>query len=302
MAEYLGPSRAKLRWLTVWGPILFLASLVALHFALHPRIPFALRTMIVLVLAVTGGVAFFFSRFVFAHVQRQEAELVRRTRELAEANQAMAVSKERQRMARDLHDSVAQSLGYLHLRLAAAEEQMAAGDLGAATGEIPKLRQVACEGYEEARQAIFGLRSLGSSGPGLVPSLTEYLQEWSRQTGVPVDLEVVAPDGVSVPPVVEVQLIGIIQEAMANVRKHARARRVLFRLAQNGRSARLSVGDDGVGFDPAALEARREPSFGMDTMRERAEAVGAKLVITSSPGRGTTVEVDFPVQAHGPRR
>ncbi len=303
MAEYLGPSRAKLRWLTVWGPLLFLAFLVALHFALHPKIPVALRAMIVLGLGLTGGVTFLFSRFVFGHIQRQEAELLRRTRELAEANEAMAVVKERQRIARDLHDSVAQSLGYLHLQLAAAEQRMAAGDPDAVGRELPHLKRVAREAYEEARQAIFGLRGMVTRGLGLAPTLAEYLDDWSRQTGVQVELRLSPRDGLSVPPVIEVQLIGIIQEAMANVRKHARAGRVTVCLVPNDDGfAQLSIADDGVGFDPPAVGARGGRTFGLDTMRERAEAVGAKLVVTSAPGRGTTVEVDFPVQAPGPRR
>ena len=303
MADHLGPSRTKLRWLTVWGPLLFLAFLVALHFALHPKIPVALRAMIVLGLGLTGGVTFLFSRFVFGHIQRQEAELLRRTRELAEANEAMAIVKERQRIARDLHDSVAQSLGYLHLQLAAAEQRMAAGDAAGVARELPELRRVAREAYEEARQAIFGLRGMVTRGLGLVPTLAEYLEDWSRQTGVQVELRLSPRDGLSVPPVIEVQLIGIIQEAMANVRKHARAGRVTVRLVPNDDGfAQLSIADDGVGFDPPAVGARGERTFGLDTMRERAETVGAKLVVTSAPGRGTTVEVDFPVQAPGPRR
>ena len=299
MADYREPSRATLRRLTVWAPIAVLAVLAAALLIFHRPDPRA-RAIFVVASTLGAGAMFLFSRFVFAHVQRQEARLLHRTRELAEANEAMAVVKERQRIARELHDRVAQHVGYLHLLLGAAEQQMAAGDVEAVARELPQLKRVAREAYEEAREAIFGLRGMASRSLGLVPNLTEYLDDWRRQTGVPVDFEVTGSNSVGVPPGVEVQLIGIIQEAMANVRKHARAGRVLVRLDRNGQAARLSITDDGVGFDPALAGARRGRSFGMETMRERAETVGAKLLVSSAPGRGTRVEVEFPIEAPRP--
>lgn len=295
----VAPSRAGLQWITVFGPAGYMALLAVavLYFHPHPLPPFWPALAVAVAVSALG--TFVFSRFVFAHVHRQEEELVRRTRELAEVKEAMAVVKERQRIARELHDSLAQSLGYLHLKLADAERQVAGDGTGELRAELADLKQVARAAYEEARQAIFGLRSMVSRSLGLVPTLTEYLHDWSRQTGVAVDLK--AEETMTLPPVAEVQLIGIIQEAMANVRKHADARHVLVSVAREGGVARVSIHDDGRGFDPAALAGEESPgSFGIETMRERAETVGGTLTVISRPGEGTGVTVELPVS--GPAR
>ncbi|MBI4635788.1 MAG: sensor histidine kinase [Candidatus Rokubacteria bacterium] len=302
MEKHLGLSRATLRWLTVWGPASYLTLLAlgVLYYHPHPLPPLWPAFVVLITLSAAG--TFVFSRFVFVHVQRQEAEIAQRTREVSDMNEAMAVVKERQRIARELHDSAAQNLGYLHLRLAEAERQLAAGTTAELGAELADLKRVAREAYEEARQAIFGLRSMVSRSLGLIPTLTEYLHDWQRQTGVAVDLRVGSQAEMPLPPVVEVQLIGIIQEAMANVRKHAAARRVLVNVERDARFAAVSIHDEGRGFDPLEVAGEGRESFGIDTMRERAEAVGGKLVLTSRPGQGTTVEVQLPLDEDTRRR
>jgi len=295
-------SRAGLRSLTVYGPAAYLSLLAVgvLYLHPHPLPPFWPAFFVLL--ALSGAGTYFFSRFVFAHVQGQEEEIVRRNHELADVNEAMAVLKERQRIARELHDSLAQSLGYLHLGLAVLERQINAGQMAEAHAELTELRKAARGAYEEARQAIFGLRSMVSRSLGLIPTLTEYLHDWSGQTAVPVDLQVDAEDATRLPPVVEVQLIGIIQEALANVRKHARARRVVVSVERRDEAARLAIHDDGRGFDPSAVAGGSNGGFGIETMRERAEAVGGKFTISSRPGQGTQVEVEFPTTDSTGRR
>lgn len=287
------PGRAGLQWITVCGPASYLTLLAVgvLYYHPHPLPPFWPAFVILLTLSVLG--TFVFSRFVFAHVRRQEAEIVRRTEELADAKEAVAVVKERQRIARELHDSLAQRLGYLHLRLADLERQRAAGTVAPLDAEIGELKKLAREAYEEARQAIFGLRSMVSRSLGFIPTLTEYLHDWSRQTGVTVDLRVDSEEPITPAPVVEVQLIGIIQEAMANVRKHAEAHRVVLSVERDEESATVSIRDDGVGFDLQAVEGEAGGSFGIETMQERAEAIGGKLTVSSRAGDGTIVEVRF---------
>ena len=161
--------------------------------------------------------------------------------------------------------------------------------------ELADLKRAARDAYEEARQAIFGLRSMVSRSLGLIPTLTEYLHDWSRQTGIDVDLRVGTDEAIKPPPVVEVQLIGIIQEALANIRKHAAAKRVLVSIERDRETARVSVHDDGRGFDPQAVVGGARGGFGIDTMRERAETVGGKLTLASQPGNGTRVEVELPL-------
>jgi signal transduction histidine kinase len=294
--------RAGLRSLTVYGPAAYLTLLAVgvLYYHPHPLPPFWPAFFVLL--ALSGAGTFFFSRFVFAHVQGQEEEIVRRSRELADVNEAMAVMNERQRIARELHDSLAQSLGYLHLGLAGLERQITAGQMAEVHAELAELRKAARDAYEEARQAILGLRSMVSRSLGLIPTLTEYLHDWSRRAGITVDLKVEPEEATALPPVVEVQLIRIIQEAMANVRKHAGARRVLVSIERDREFARASIRDDGIGFDPPAIAGEGRDRFGIETMRERAEAVGGKFTLSSRQGEGTTVEVQLPLAKPGSRR
>jgi signal transduction histidine kinase len=294
-AATAAPARARLESLTVYGPASYLTllGLGVLYYHPHPLPPFWPAFIVLLTLSAVG--TFVFSRFVFAHVRHQENEIVRRTRELAEANEAMAVVKERQRIARDLHDSLAQRLGYFHLRLADVERRLAGGAAHDVQDEIRELKQSAREAYEEARQAIFGLRSMVSRSLGFLPNLTEYLHDWTAQTGVTVDLRVDSEEPITLAPVVEVQLIGIIQEAMANVRKHAEAHRVVLSVERDEEFGTVSIRDDGLGFDPQAVAEEARRSFGVETMRERAEAIGGTLTVSSRAGDGTLVVVRFPM-------
>ena len=294
MAQQPVTSRAVLQWLTVCGPAAYLALLgvSVLYFHPHPLPPFWPAFIVLLALSLVG--TFVFSRFVFVHVQRQEEEIVRGTRELADVNEAMAVIKERQRIAREMHDSLAQALGYLHLKLADLQGRAGAGGTAPSEVELADLKRVARDAYEEARQAIFGLRGMVSRSLGLIPTLTEYLHDWSRQTAIVVDLQVGADEAIKLPPVVEVQLIGIIQEALANVRKHAGVRHVLVSVERHDEAARVAIHDDGRGFDPSAEAGGSNGRFGLETMRERAESVGGKFAISSRPGQGTRVEVELP--------
>jgi signal transduction histidine kinase len=290
-------SRAKLQWVTVCGPAAYLTLLAlgVLYYHPHPLPPLWPAFVVLLTLSLVG--TFVFSRFVFAHVQRQEEEIARRTSELADANEAVAIINERQRIGRELHDSLAQTLGYLHLTLADVERRMATENAAQLRGELAELKKTAREAYEEVRQAIFGLRRMVSRSLGFVPTLTEYLHDWSRQTRIAVDLKAGADEAISPSPVVEVQLIGIIQEAMANVRKHAAARRVLVVIERDGGTARVSIRDDGQGFDPLRVAGGAHGVFGIETMRERAEMVGGKLTLASRPGEGALVEIEFPLTA-----
>ncbi len=286
------PPHTWLRWVTVFCPAVYLVALSMgiLYYHPHPLPPVWPAFVVLLTFSAIGTLVF--SSYVFSHVQRQKDEIVRRSRELADANEAIAVIKERQRISRELHDSLAQTLGYLHMQIADLERRVGEGDRVRVDAELSKLRGVARGAYEEARQAIFGLRSMVSRSLGLIPTLTEYLHDWSRRTGIAVDLAAGADENLVLAPVIEVQLIGIIQEALANVRKHAGARRVVVSVESDAAAARVAIHDDGRGFDPDEAAAA---SFGIATMRERAETVGGKLTLSAWPGQGARVEVELPL-------
>jgi two-component system nitrate/nitrite sensor histidine kinase NarX len=142
------------------------------------------------------------------------------------------------------------------------------------------------------RQSIFGLRTFVSRGLSLVPTLTEYLHEFSAHNGIAVELEAGGGPLGPIPPASEVQAVRIIQEALTNVRKHARAHHAHVRLQRDGSWLRVTVEDDGVGWDRRAEQNGLH--FGLQTMRERAEGVGGRLEIHTAPGGGTRVVATFP--------
>lgn len=215
---------------------------------------------------------------------------------LYEEVQSLAVLQERQRIAREMHDSLAQTLGVLHLQLLRAREKCPPTDsqLTAVLGEMAATTEHA---YDELRQSIFDLRTMVSRGLGWIPTLTEYLHEFSARTGIPVRLEAADELPARLPPATEVQLIRIIQEALANVSRHARADQARVRLKPEGRWVRMTIEDNGQGFQPEALAAARRDHFGLEAMRERAESLGGKLEVDSAPGRGTRIVAVLPVEA-----
>jgi signal transduction histidine kinase len=213
-----------------------------------------------------------------------------RTARLREAEQQWTILAERDRIARELHDSMAQVLGVIHLRLRSLET--AAADGPATLGDdLSELADLADEAYRDVREAILGLRETIPSDGGLEGALREYLRKFTRQTGIQAVLACAGDVRAALPPRSEVQLLRVVQEALTNVRKHSGARRATVTLDCSVRPALLQVEDDGVGFEPAAVAASFEGGFGLASMRERVEAIGGALDVHTAPGRGTRIIV-----------
>lgn len=208
----------------------------------------------------------------------------------------LAVLEERDRLAREMHDGLAQALAHLHIRVQALKELLNAGRLAQAKAQLARMELLMDDAYTEVRSSILGLRTAHSLGSNLVPYLNEYLLRWSEEDGVRAELQVAGSDQPELPPAVEVQAVRIIQEALANVRRHAEARHAAVTFSVEGDWARVVVEDDGKGFDPASVTKAGGRHLGLDTMRERAESVGGKLQVSSSPGQGTRVVVDLPLK------
>lgn len=210
---------------------------------------------------------------------------------LMERDRLAAVLEERERLAREMHDSLAQVLGYLHLRTESARVSLSAGDVDKAEGVLAETSSVAHEAYVDVREAILGLREAVSKRRGFVDALRDYAAKFSQQAGIPTRLETNGSGTLLLAPEAEVQLMRVVQEALTNVRKHAGARKAQVSLQQQD-GLRITIEDDGKGFDPAALDNDRD-RFGLFTMRERVERVGGRLEIDSVAGRGTRVCVIF---------
>jgi signal transduction histidine kinase len=206
--------------------------------------------------------------------------------------QSLAVTEERARIAREMHDGLAQVLGYLSLQTQTLEALVRRGDCGAALAELKLARARILEAQADVRENILSLRTTLAGDIGLLPALQQYLAEFEVQTGIGAELLNAAPGGPRLSPLAEAQLVRIVQEALTNVRKHAGAANVQVRLAAGEGVLRVTVSDNGRGITAPENGRWR---FGLSTMRERAESVGGGLDIRSAPDAGTTVEAWLPL-------
>ncbi|MBI4729540.1 MAG: GAF domain-containing sensor histidine kinase [Acidobacteria bacterium] len=203
----------------------------------------------------------------------------------------LATVEERERVARELHDDLGQLLAFLTAKIQAIEELIATGQVAGARRELAGLENASRALGEQVREAILGLRARIGPGSPLGPALEEYVSEFGIQAGLSTSFESTPDAGRSLPGAAQYQLMRIAQEALTNVRRHARAHRVAVRLAESGGRVELSVTDDGVGFDPSSASR----GFGLKTMEERTESLNGSFEIRSSPGAGTCVLVRAPV-------
>jgi len=221
-----------------------------------------------------------------AAVAIENARLFERSRELT-------VVEERNRLARDLHDAVNQTLFSLGLT-AEATALLVDDDPAAARERLGEVQELARAAMEEMRSLIFELRPADVAADGLVGTLRKHVDVLQRVYGTRIDFDAadeLAENGSRGRPALQREVFRIAQEAIANALKHADAREVRVRLALAGEHRLLLVvADDGKGFDPGAGATGRR--LGLVSMRERAEALDAALTIDSAPGEGTTVALE----------
>ncbi len=203
----------------------------------------------------------------------------------------LAVAQERLRISHEMHDGLAQVLGYVNTKVQAADAYLKRGRNEEASGQLRELAASAREAYTDVREGIVGLRTLPDSDEGVAEALRNYLEQWKAQTGISTEL-IVSGD-VRVRPSVELQLVRIVQEALTNVRKHAKASRATVSLERRGQTIVATVADDGVGFDPTMKTRAEFPRFGLTTMQERAASVGGSITVESTRGRGTVVRFEL---------
>ena len=204
-----------------------------------------------------------------------------------------AMLAERDRIAREMHDSLAQILGVVHLRLRAlSPHARSAGDL-AMSSQLTDLADLAEEAYRDVREAILGLRESSRRDRGFFEGLRRYLDRYGRQAGIRATLETATDQEPLLAPRAEVQVIRVIQEALTNTRKHAGASTAVVRVTNGDDWTTFTVEDDGRGFDPTGTLLGHD-GFGLHTMRERMDLIGGTLLIDSAPGRGTRVVARVP--------
>jgi signal transduction histidine kinase len=212
---------------------------------------------------------------------------------MRESERQGAILTERERIAREMHDSLAQVLGVTHLRLRALGGWPEIGAAPRVAKELNDLAELTEEAYRDVREAILGLRESSRVDRGLIESLRAYLEKYSHQSGVKARLESTLDVEPSLQPRTEVQVIRVIQEALTNVRKHSGASSAVVRISNGGETVAIVVEDDGRGFDLAGTLLGRD-GYGLHTMRERMELIGGSLAIESAPGSGTRVVASIP--------
>ncbi|MFC8759673.1 histidine kinase [Streptomyces sp. NPDC057193] len=229
-------------------------------------------------------------------------ELIATRAELAAAERHAGTLAERERLAREIHDTLAQGLSSIQLLLRAAERALPPGS--PAAGHIDRARQAAQDNLAEARRFVRALSppdlehgSLAAAlerlcEPGAAPESGVY-----ERSGGPRVRFSVSGTPVELPTPYEVALLRIAQSALANTVRHAGASRAEITLSFMDASVTLDVVDDGEGFEPASVRPSSDGGFGLPAMRSRAESLGGMFTVESAPGQGTAVAVSLPLPA-----
>jgi signal transduction histidine kinase len=214
-----------------------------------------------------------------AHLHQQVADL--------------AVAEERIRIAHEMHDGLAQLLGYVNTKVQAAELYLKREKTEEAAVQLRDLASAARQAYGDVRESIVGLRTLPDARKTLSDVLQEYLERWQEMSGIQTSLTI--DNDVPLKPTVELQLVRIVQEALTNVRKHSRGSTARVEIRRRDGNLVATIADNGVGFSSGARPRGQHPQFGLTTMRERAEGIGGTLTIESTPGSGTTIRFEVPL-------
>jgi signal transduction histidine kinase len=212
----------------------------------------------------------------------------------------VAIAMERDRLAREMHDTLAQVLGFVNTKSQAVRELIDSGQIDLARTQVDQLTELSQELSADVREVILGLRAALSPEKSLIPTLAEYAQAFARQSNI--DTQVIIDPSIrdlTFAPAVELQMIRIVQESLSNVRKHAHAQHAIVRFSILDGHAEMRIEDDGAGFDPLRIARSDWPQFGLKTMRERAESVGGAFVVVSKPNSGTQIVVQIPLRYSG---
>lgn len=219
--------------------------------------------------------------------------LIEKNEQLTQQAAGLAALEERARLARDLHDSVSQQLFALGMTAGAASKLMAVAPERAAP-LVVQTEQMAAKAQAEMRALLLHLRPVELEGRSLEEALERFLHDVCPRQGVRYDLAV--RGALQIGEGMEAHLFRIAQEAVSNVIRHASATHVTVQLSQEKGRVTLLIRDDGQGFDPKTI---RDGSYGLTSLRERAEELGGRLDVRSEPGAGTEVRVHVSLWGSG---
>ncbi|HEY5610740.1 MAG TPA: histidine kinase, partial [Thermoanaerobaculia bacterium] len=246
-----GPFALTLPRLQILATVIPILAVLALESVrLVEDVPFAVQ-LLVDALAIASIVIF--SSVIFRFIADLQRRLKNRHEELLATQAALAIADERLRIAQEMHDGVSQLLGYVNVKAQAVESFVRNGETDEACRQLHDLGASARQAYDDVREGIAGLRTRPRAEEGVAAVLREFLDRWHDRSGISTQLAV--GGNLALRPSVELQLVRIIQEALTNTRKHAKATSVRIDVRQRDGSVFVRVEDDGLGFDPQAKPA-----------------------------------------------
>jgi two-component system sensor histidine kinase DegS len=276
------------KWLMIFTP-----PLVALigHSLLGHSVTGIILAENLFVALILLVISYIFAETLFKVLGRLQAEALAREQDILTMN---AVMQERERLSRELHDGVAQLVADLLLRLDTIKDLVETDRQHEAEVELERLHEVADEIYEDIGESIAGLRT-NVTERGLIGALQDYIDQFEERHQIPTNFQVdETADWLS--PLASLQVFRFIQEALTNVRKHAKARKVTVTLTSIlPNQLKIVIVDDGQGFMPDREKNGKAGSLGMTSMRERAESLGGTFHVNSQPGSGTAITAVIPI-------
>jgi signal transduction histidine kinase len=218
-------------------------------------------------------------------------------RGLAAAERQAGILQERQRLAQEIHDTLAQGFTSIVMQLEAADLALPEGQSAIRT-RLHQARETARLSLVEARRLVQALRPEPLEGASLPEAMARVADRWKQETGIAIDFSVTGSP-CSLHPEIEVSLLRAMQEGLTNVLKHAQARQVTVTLSYMEDQVALDIHDDGKGFDvdrlPLAAD-QTQGGFGLQTMRARVSQIGGQMIVESDPGQGTTLAIQIPLE------
>jgi len=206
--------------------------------------------------------------------------------------------EERWLISRELHDNVAQSLAYLNMQTKLFEGRFRDEPNDRALAEFHQIRKVIQDTYQDVRSMMINFRTEIKEDETLESALKKYFQEFRERAGI--GAEFMSDGDLPVLPLsIRTQIFRMVQESLSNVRKHADAGKVIVRVRSADRGLRVTVEDDGKGFDLRTAQEPAQRHMGLSIMKERAAQLNGTVRISTAPGRGTVVEIDIPLNRPG---
>ena len=244
-------------------------------------------------LTVSGALLEFEARLVLMSEQR----ILAIVRDITDRKTREAViEEERERIARDLHDGLAQNLYFLGLKIDYLTKQVRKDPEGTFQ-ELSALKKTVQTNIQDVRRTIFALRPVDLD-TGFDRAIRTYVREFGEQTGITIHFEVIGPED-RLTRSLESIAFRLIQEGLNNIAKHARCQHARVKLSMEASHVlRLEISDDGIGFDESTVATKRGTQFGLSQMRQRVTAAGGTLRIHSVPAEGTSLLAEIPLATH----